>query len=206
MRYSDLARGLEAPQTVDTPQPERRIVVPYDDFDGISLLADHASLVARYADHDLRKAEDIFTASVAANPVATLTALATAGEVLAWGTHQSPGACFAVLSLTPFSQQERDENGMRSSLDVGVIRLSGPLSVAAWHSFTYGCDYRHGEIECPRVDLPLGTYRVTVHRPFGSGEDPKGLDAPMIFLVSFARADESERVPSSAVPGADGWF
>jgi hypothetical protein len=188
------------------PDGTTRTLVRYEDFDGISLLADRNSLLARYRDHELAKAHegDMFAGSVATNPTTTLAELANAREATSWGTHQAPGTCTAVLSLTPFSQAELEENGVKSSLFVGCLALTGELFVGAWHSFTLGADYRHGEIECPRVALPEGLYGVTVHRPFSAEEEAEG---DVVFLVHLERVEPgfvSENFKE--IPGADGWF
>lgn len=195
-------------QALTLPDGSRRTLVRYDDFDGISLIADRNALLRRYRDHDLNtvSADDIFTASVAARPSATLVELANAREVASWGTHQSPGTCTAVLSLTPFTDEELGQNGVKSTLSVGCLALTGELFVGAWHSFTYGCDYRHGEIECPRVALPAGLYRVTVHRPFRADEERESMDET-VFLIHLERVAETHTCEDLVeVPGADGWL
>ncbi len=186
----------------------QRFMVPYEDFDGISLIACRNALLTRYRDHDLNLVSDndIFTASVAANPTKTLTQLMSAREVAAWGTQQAPGACLAVLSFTPFTEEELADNDIKSTLDAGCITLTGELYVGAWHTFTYGADYAHGELACPRVTLPEGTYRVTVHRPFRKDEERESLEGTT-FLIHLERTD-AEHVSASVeeVPGADGWL
>ena len=183
-------------------------MVRYQDFDGISLLACRNALLTRYREHDLNLVgdNDIFTASVAANPTRTLTQLANAREVAAWGTHQAPGECLAVLSFTPFTEEELADNGMKSTLDAGCIALTGEIYVGAWHAFTYGADYAHGELACPRVTLPEGTYRVTVHRPFRADQERESLEGTT-FLIHLERTDaEHVSAPFAEVPGADGWL
>lgn len=195
-------------QTITLPEGSIRTLVRYDDFDGISLIADRNALLRRYRDHDLATVGDheIFTASVAAKPTVTLIALANAREVASWGTHQAPGTCTAVLSLTPFTDEELAQNGVKSSLFVGCLALTGELFVGAWHSFTYGCDYRHGAIDCPRITLPEGLYRVTVHRPFRADEERESLD-DTVFLIHLERVGETHTCEQLvAVPGADGWI
>jgi hypothetical protein len=194
-------------QTLTFPDGRRRLLVRYDDFDGISLIADRNALLTRYRDHDLAtvKDEDLFTASVAANPTTTLVELANAGEVLSWGTHQSPGTCMAVVSLTPFLEEELAQNGVKSSLLVGCLELTGDLYVGGWHTFTYGCDYRHGELDCARVELPPGRYRVVVHRPFRADEAGEGVEGPA-FLILLERVESRTCETLVEVPGADGWF
>lgn len=185
-----------------------RFLVPYEDFDGISLLACRNALLARYRDHDLRLVgdNDIFTASVANDPTRTLTTLANAREIAAWGTHQAPGTCLAILSLTPFTEEELADNGVKSTVEAGCIALTGELCVGAWHSFTYGADYSHGEIACPRITLPEGVYRVTVHRPFRKDEERESLEKTD-FLIHLERVDAAYvSPPLDEVPGADGWL
>jgi len=146
----------------------------------------------------------MFSGSVATRPTETLLTLANAHEVISWGTHQSPGRCVAVVSLGAFSEDELRDNAIRSSLDAGCLTLGGTLVVAAWHSFTYGADYRHGELEAPRVELPPGHYRVTVHRPFRQGDE--GGEPSPVFLVSLVAAATDACSELREVPGADGWF
>lgn len=211
MRIASAARALcyfdrMTAQTITLPNGTTRTLVRYEDFDGISLLADRNALLARYREHDLNKVsdEDMFKASVASNPTKTLVELANAREATAWGTHQSPGECLAVISLTPFSQEELEENGIRSSLFVGCLAVTGEVFVGAWHSFTYGADYRHGEIECPRITVPQGLYRVTVHRPFSAEQET---DGDVTFLIQLESVDEADvAAPFEEIPGADGWF
>lgn len=202
MSFSDDA------QTITLPDGSSRALVRYDDFDGISLVADRNALLTRYRDHDLNTVsdDDIFTASVAANPTTTLVELANAREVASWGTHQAPGTCTAVLSFTPFTEEELAQNGVKSSLFVGCLALTGELFVGGWHSFTYGCDYRHGEIECPRVALPEGLYRVTVHRPFRADEERESVEET-VFLIHLERVGATHACEELVeVPGADGWL
>lgn len=203
MRYADAIE--EGPVELRTPAGGARWVVPYDDYDGISLIADRDALRKRYASHDLR-AQDPDT-SVCANVDGTLTTLAGAGEIACWGTHQGGGECVAVIALEPFTAEERRENGARGSVEAGILQLTSPLVVAAWHSFTYGADYQHGELEALTVALPLGTYLVTVHRPFAANEE----DSPdeherLPFLIELARVEDGRRAAIESVPGADGWF
>lgn len=201
-----LPHTLAGPHAAPGGDGPPRLLVRYDDFDGISLLADRAALLARYRDHDLAQADDIDTASVAANPTATLLRLANLHEVIAWGTHQSPGPCLAVLSLAPFTADELHANGVASTLTAGCLALAGELLVGAWHSFTYGCDYRRGELDCPRVELPSGLYRVTVHRPFRADED-RGSGEPTVFLIHLERLTTPHDPPELVeLPGADGWL
>lgn len=194
--------------TLTLPDGRQRFMVPYDDFDGISLLACRNALLARYRAHDLNLVSDndIFHASVAANPTKTLTSLANAREIAAWGTHQAPGTCLAVISLTPFTAEELEDNGMKSTVEAGCIALTGELFVGAWHSFTYGADYSHGEIACPRITLPEGVYRVIVHRPFRKDEERESLEKTD-FLIHLARVDAAyTHAPFDRIPGADGWL
>lgn len=195
-------------QTITLPDGTTRTLVRYEDFDGISLLADRNALLARYRDHDLSKVsdEDMFKASVTSHPTKTLLELANAREATSWGTHQSPGECIAVFSFTPFRKHELEENSIRSSLYVGHLAITGELFVGAWHSFTYGADYRHGEIECPRITVPEGLYRVTVHRPFSADEEAEGDDG-ITFLIHLERVQDGDvAAPLEEIPGADGWF
>lgn len=185
------------------PDGSVRYVVPYDDYDGISLIADRDALLARYRHHDVRGEPP--AASVTDDPTATLTALANANELVAWGTHQPIGSVVAVVSLTPFAAGELEQNRILTSIDAGCLQLNGELYVAAWHSFTYGCDHQRGEIDCPRLTLPPGRYRVTVHRPLREGAEPP--DGTLVFLIHLDRmADGQTCAPLTAVPGADGWF
>jgi len=202
MRSSDAVNV----QTLTYPDGSQRFLVHYEDFDGISLLADRNALLARYRDHDLKLVSDIFIASVAANPTKTLTSLANAREIAAWGTHQPPGTCLAVISLTPFTEEELEDNGVKSTVEAGCIALTGELYVGAWHSFTYGCDYSHGELACPRITLPGGVYRVTVHRPFRNNEERESLEKTD-FLIHLELVDAAyTRAQLDEVPGADGWL
>lgn len=179
--------------------------VEYDDYDGISMLCDRDSLLDRYRDHDLRDSADPHLHSVARHPIETLLDLTNQHELVAWGTHQ-PSECRMILAHAPFSEEERAKHGVRSTLEVGRLVSRGAICVAAWHSFTYGCDYLHGRIESPTVPWPAGTYAVTVHRPFAAGEPPSDTE-PAIFLVSLIPVGESTPyAPLTAVPGADGWF
>lgn len=215
MRYSDLATDVDETR-VTTARCEAtggaRWLVPYDDHDGISLLADREALRARYRDHDLGKlsmTERVLGgASVATDPTRTLTTLLQAGEIACWGTHQAGSECVAVLALEPFTRQERDENGVRSTVEAGVLRLTGPLIVAAWHSFTYGCDYGHGVIEeALEVELPPGNYGVTVHRPYAADEDTSPDEHARIpYLIELARLPDDVRATASSIPGGDGWL
>lgn len=187
-------------QAVRLPDGTSRHVVRYEDFDGISLLASRDALRTRYRDHDA-----IVAPSMAMDVNATLLSLANAGEVVAWGTHQTDPR-LAVLSLTPFENDELEANGMKSTLEVGCLTLTGDLYVGAWHTLTYGCDYERGELECPRVSLRPGRYRVTVHRPF-SATDEEGPEEATMFMIHLERvADDAPSPTLAEVPGADGWF
>ena len=95
---------------------------------------------------------------------------------------------------------------MKSTLEVGCLTLTGDLYVGAWHTLTYGCDYEHGDLDCPRLPLPAGRYRVTVHRPF-IATDEDGPEEATTFMIQLERVDDDTQCPQIVeVPGADGWF
>jgi hypothetical protein len=163
------------------------------------MLCDREALLALYRDHDPGHS------SVATDPTRTLTGLANAGHALAWGTHQSPGDCVAVLAIGPFDADELEVNGMRDRLDVGFIDVRGPVFVAGWHAFTYGVDHLHGELEAPKLEVPPGYYRVTVFRPFAADEESSE-DERALFLIQLEASPRAAVSAFTTVPGADGWF
>ena len=117
-----VSRGHEHRRAEPHPHAPRRHHAHPDsatrNLQGISLLANRDALLARYRDHELKQMSDNdkLLASLIVAPNEILTELAHAREVVAWGTHQPPGACLAVLSLTPFSAEELADNGMKSSV------------------------------------------------------------------------------------------
>jgi hypothetical protein len=192
--------------TLTLPDGTTRTLVRYEDLQGVSLLADRNALLTRYRDHEQKQMSDNdkLLASLIVAPTEILTELANAREVVSWGTHQPPGACLAVLSLTPFSAEELIDNGIKSSVEAGFLTLTGELFVCGLQTFTVGVAYAHGELTCPRVTLPEGTYRVTVHRPFSAEEEAEGAVDFLIHLERVEPGFVSERLEK--IPGADGWL
>lgn len=121
--------------------------------------------------------------SVALDPTQTLTSLANPGHTIAWGTHQSPGACVAMLSIGPFDADELEVNGMGDRLDAGFIAVRGPVFVAGWYAYTYGADYLHGELATPRLDVArcrrsvLTASRAQVRFHAATNAAPRGFPA-----------------------------
>lgn len=183
--------------------------VAYQDTDGLSMLVDANASKKRYANHympDYPESEQ-FTASVAANVRKSVVGLTADGVAVAWGTHQcSAVRAEVVLGAAPPSLLET--HGARSTLDAGVIEVTGPVAVIGWGAFTYVADYGRGAIDkgfapAGSVDVPVGRYRVVVHRPF-TAED-QAFDDTATFVIEL-HATDAPYATLEAIAGGDGWL
>lgn len=185
------------------------MLVRYIDHDGISLLVDENGLKRQFSGHYLPDFpdEELFTASVAANLHKTLCDLIASGAGAVWGTHQCDGVS-AEIVVGAASPELLAAHGDKSSVEAGVLEVTGPVAVVGWDAFTTIADYGRGALEGSLIpietfEVPVGRYRVLVHRPFA---DTDGAFSQTATFVVELHPTSDDLVTPTKTPGADGWF